>query len=221
MTAAITQMRMEMKTQIQEGIATGLAEALRRQPLLKETLSHDNSASQWQPHDLDDLYDQPMDTSSSLPSTLTQAIPSSIDMSITRQSSSNIQLSSQNNMDVVKPDTLDDLLCRFFQGDTNARFKSPEQRKMAALAVSRQHNFIGILATGGGKSLIFMLAAIREDGFYTIVLIPNKMLLRDMMRKAEEANIPCMQWTTSSGPPTDKRILFVALETATHKKFLM
>jgi superfamily II DNA helicase RecQ len=91
---------------------------------------------------------------------------------------------------------------------------------MVALSISRQHNFIGILPTGGGKSLVFMLPTLQEEGFFTIVLIPNKALLWDMLRKAKEAGISSMQWTTSSHKPTTERILFVALETATSRKFL-
>jgi len=211
MTTTMNTMQMEMKTQIQEGIATGIAEVLRRQnrPLSTSGAnSHTHPINTtWIPHNLDDLY---------LPTVVPE--PTS-QTSLSANKSSSKAACQQSHIN--GSNTLDILLHHFFPTNPNVQFKSIEQRDMTALAVSREHNFIGILATGGGKSLVFMLPTLQEEGFFTVVLIPNKMLLRDMIRKAEEAHIPCMQWTTSSENPTQEKLLFVALETATHTKFLM
>jgi superfamily II DNA helicase RecQ len=114
-----------------------------------------------------------------------------------------------------------DLLQKFFPNNPDVQFKSPGQKEMVAEAVSRTRNFIGVLPTGGGKSLVFMLPAFVEDGLWTIVLTPNKMLLRDHLRRAQEAQIPALQWTVNSPPQENIRIWFVALETTASKKFKM
>jgi superfamily II DNA helicase RecQ len=90
---------------------------------------------------------------------------------------------------------------------------------MVEMAIARQRNFVGILPTGGGKSLVFLLPSLVEERFMTVVLIPNKMLLRDMIRKARAARIECAQWTTNTLGSPKVKVLFVALETATHVKF--
>jgi hypothetical protein len=116
-------------------------------------------------------------------------------------------------------DPLRALLCEFFN-DPNAQFKSVEQRQIVELAVGRSENFIGILPTGGGKTLAFLLPALREPGLHTYVIVPNKVLLDDHLRKAGDAKISAMQWTTSTlRIPPHIRVIFLALETATAPGF--
>jgi hypothetical protein len=116
-------------------------------------------------------------------------------------------------------DHLRDLLCRFYN-NPDADFKSPEQRRMLEIAVTRSANFLGILPTGGGKSLVFLLPALQEEGFYTYVVEPNKVLLNDQLQKATKYGIQAMQWTTSTlQVPAHIRILFLALETAASPAF--
>lgn len=125
-------------------------------------------------------------------------------------------------IDVQPPSSKDHLLGLLskFYNDPDAKFKSPEQRAMVELAVSRSHNFLGILPTGGGKSLVFLLPSLQEEGFYTYVVVPNKVLLDDQLRKAGNAGIKAIQWTTSTlQVPSYVRILFLALETATSPAF--
>lgn len=113
------------------------------------------------------------------------------------------------------------ILQNFFPEKPNVKFKSEGQRQMVQEAISRRRNFVAILPTGGGKSLVFMLPAFLEDGYLTIVLVPNKMLLRDHVRNTKKANIQCMPWTVDAKPKSDIKIYFVALESAASRKFNM
>ena len=103
---------------------------------------------------------------------------------------------------------------------TQPQFKSPEQCQMCELAISWERNFVGILPTGGGKSLVFLLATLQEMDYYTFVVVPHKALLNDHVRKAKAAGIGCIQWTTSmKAVDDDVQVIFLALETITSPGF--
>jgi hypothetical protein len=112
-----------------------------------------------------------------------------------------------------------ELLRQLLPDRPDANFRSEKQRKMVELAVSRSCNFVGILPTGGGKSFVFMLPALIEVGYFTIVVISNLALLDDMKRKATNANIPNCQWRVGYPPIGDSRLVFMALETITSQQF--
>jgi hypothetical protein len=124
------------------------------------------------------------------------------------------------DLPAISTPPLQPLLQKLFPNDPNPQFKSPEQCQMCELAISRERNFVGILPTGGGKSLVFMLPALQEANYYTIVVAPHKALLNDHLRKVKAAGIKCMQWTTGTKTVDDDiRIIFLALETATSLGF--
>ncbi|KAG6842785.1 hypothetical protein H0H87_010428, partial [Tephrocybe sp. NHM501043] len=132
------------------------------------------------------------------------------------------QLSS-GNVDAIQ-------LLRQFYNQPDARFRSSQQEKLVQLALTGDQNFIGILPTGGGKSLVFLLPAYADQkaaeetmlpSRKTVVVIPNKALLIDTMRKATEMGIRTIQWQTSTSRSASSNaiLLLVALESVTHIKF--
>jgi hypothetical protein len=171
----------------------------------------------WEPHNLDDLYDN---------SNIHDTLPIILEPSSSQTPTAPMPLEPTHSANI---DSVDDvnrvdllaLLQRFFPDIPDVQFKSAGQRLMVEEAISRQRNFIGILPTGGGKSLVFMLPTLLEERFWTIVLIPNKMLLRDMLQRSKKAGIRCMQWTVNAPIQENVQIIFVALETAANKKFKM
>jgi len=111
------------------------------------------------------------------------------------------------------------LLQKFFPDKANVAFRTQEQHEMVKLSLSKERSFIGILPTGGGKSLVFLLPAFQEENLYTLVIIPNKALLNDMLRKARDAGIEACQWLANRTEVGDARLIFLALESATSPTF--
>jgi hypothetical protein len=204
-----------------------------------QPIRNPGDVSTWNPHDLDDLYaddhnaqdvlsihtnsvlDRNPDDDSvqgNISSHVNNAIGQRLEISQIGPSL-HLPLSSSMLSTPLGEDTLQGLLQGFFPDKLNVQFKSSAQKDMVKLAISREHSFVGILPTGGGKSLVFMLPTLREAGLTTIVVVPNKALLRDMMRKATEAGIDCIHWRASSKDFTNQSLMFVALETSNNPKF--
>ncbi|KAG6834775.1 hypothetical protein H0H93_007508 [Arthromyces matolae] len=123
-------------------------------------------------------------------------------------------------------------LLRSLYENPEARFRSIEQQLLVEDALQGIQNILGVLPTGGGKSLVFLLPAYADQcragnsSTYricqkTITVIPNKALLSDMLRKALELGIRVVQWqtATSKAVSDNASLLLVALESITHPKF--
>jgi superfamily II DNA helicase RecQ len=100
---------------------------------------------------------------------------------------------------------------------------------MVELAFEGKQNFVGVLPTGGGKSLVFLLPAFaatadtpsHELVQKTLVIIPNRSLLQDTMRKAMLYGVSCNQWSvdTSDRVIKDTALLLIAIESFASYKF--
>ncbi|KAG5219453.1 ATP-dependent DNA helicase [Salix suchowensis] len=117
-------------------------------------------------------------------------------------------------------------LLRALFNNQKATFKSPMQRHLVELSLARENNFIAVLPTGGGKSLIYQLAGLKDAGtnFKTVVVVPCKALLQDQLNKAIRLGIPCIKYVVNSSgllPAGYSRasLIFVALETAVTSNF--
>lgn len=109
---------------------------------------------------------------------------------------------------------LNDLLKKNFPNIPQPNFKSNEQKNIAALSVMREHNFVGILATGGGKSIAYTLPYFHEPNNITFVAVPNKFLLRNQLERTKSIGIPCCQWdATTKIDLNGMSVVFVAWET--------
>lgn len=77
--------------------------------------------------------------------------------------------------------SLDSLLKRL----TNlADFKNPEQRMCSAFSLFTSVDLLAIIPTGGGKSLVFILEALRGRGLgqKSVIIVPTKSLQRQIIR---------------------------------------
>jgi Superfamily II DNA helicase len=111
------------------------------------------------------------------------------------------------------------LLQKLFPANPYPQFRSSEQRQVVRLALERQRNFVGIIPTGGGKSLVFLLPALLEDDTITLVVVPSRALLVDMLRKTKDFGIPACRWTAKYQQIDDSRIVYIALESVTSLTF--
>ncbi|KAF9494560.1 P-loop containing nucleoside triphosphate hydrolase protein [Pleurotus eryngii] len=144
---------------------------------------------------------------------------------------SNVRPSQPSSINTLPEDLVDMegpafQLLRALFNNQKATFKSPMQRHLVELSLARENNFIAVLPTGGGKSLIYQLAGLKDAGtnFKTVVVVPCKALLQDQLNKAIRLGIPCIKYVVNSSgllPAGYSRasLIFVALETAVTSNF--
>jgi hypothetical protein len=204
---AIQGLKQNMDTIIQTSIAAGIAEVLSRQPTRHPSPTLDNAY-------MDDMY-MPMEVDPA--PALAPAIPPTM-------------VSEPMDIDSGDASRRACLYLRQFYKDLpNPRFRSKGQQQMVELAFAANQNFVGVLPTGGGKSLVFLLPAFAAtvdtppDGMVqkTLVIIPNKSLMEDMLKKAMNNGVSCAQWTvkTSDRIIKDTALILVAIESFASYKF--
>jgi hypothetical protein len=101
----------------------------------------------------------------------------------------------------------------------DADFKSTYQEELVTLTCTNYAYVVGVLPTGGGKSLVFELPPSYE-GSKTVVLCPFVSLLDDMLCRAEKLNVRAIKWNQKNQGRDQDRLLFVPLETYTSPGFL-
>lgn len=70
-----------------------------------------------------------------------------------------------------------------------------------------------VMATGGGKSLTFMLPAACDPGGTTVVVVPLIVLRQDMKRHCQQLGIRCAEWNGRK-PPDAAAVVLVTPESA-------
>ncbi|KAL8685459.1 MAG: hypothetical protein Q9218_007746, partial [Villophora microphyllina] len=93
------------------------------------------------------------------------------------------------------------------------------QEEMVGAVVRGVSRVMGIMPTGGGKSLIFMLPAFCSPGGVTVVVVPLIALRQDMTRRCRELGVRCRSWS-STHPPDDAQIVLVTPESALGEGFV-
>lgn len=106
-----------------------------------------------------------------------------------------------------------------FPNNSNVGFRSEEQRLMVEHALSGQKNFVGILPTGGGKSLVFLIPALAQPSHINLVVVPNKALMVDLLRKTKDLGIACCNWTSRNQDVGDAAVVFLAMESIVSMRF--
>src|SRR5271156_5575535 len=98
-----------------------------------------------------------------------------------------------------------------------AEFRGMQEQSMHAV-MTGQSPIVSIMATGEGKSMLFMLPAYCVNGGTTVVIIPLCSLQEDLERRCKEARIECVQWD-SRRPHETASIVLVTPESAVTKTF--
>jgi len=98
-----------------------------------------------------------------------------------------------------------------------AEFRGLQEKTIHAI-MTGQSPIVSIMATGEGKSMLFMLPAYCVSGGTTVVIIPLCSLQEDLERRCKEARIECVQWD-SRRPHETASIVLVTPESAVTKTF--
>jgi superfamily II DNA helicase RecQ len=134
-------------------------------------------------------------------------------------SDDNNQVERYENVPIV--DTALECLRALYPENPGVDFRSNEQREVVVRSLARCANFVGILPTGGGKSLAFLAPAILEP-FMTVVMVPHKSLLNELMKKAKTIKgLKVAHWTAQNRDVGNATLIFVALESIVSYAFQM
>lgn len=217
LSTVIHAMKNEIQAMVQTSVAAGIAEFMARQTPSDHLLLQQQSPTPSVTFPAKEKLQEIMDTSETPVSTpdpiAVEVLESPVHTPTSEQQSSNCL----------------EYLAKLYPQHTPAKFRSASQQRMVNMAFNAAQSFIGILPTGGGKSLIFLLPAFAEaleagltnDPSKTLVVIPNKSLLNDTLRKAHEFKIPCAQWTVQTDKETIRHcsLILLAIETVASCKF--
>ena len=99
----------------------------------------------------------------------------------------------------------------------DAEFRGKQHEAMTAI-MRGDPKVVSIMATGEGKSLLFMLPAICVPGGLTIVVVPLISLRQDMMERCRAHGITCVEWKNGR-PADDVSMVLVTPESAVGESF--
>lgn len=105
-------------------------------------------------------------------------------------------------------------------GQDTVEFRSEHQRE-SLLSVANntgQTPLVVVLPTGGGKSMLFMVPACLEDPGVTVVVVPFRALLDNLLAKARERGIDSIEWR--SGATRRATLVFVSADNVAGTGFI-
>jgi superfamily II DNA helicase RecQ len=91
-------------------------------------------------------------------------------------------------------------------------FRSVEQELAVHAVLDRQTPLVVVLPTGGGKSLLFMVAAMVETGGMTVVIVPYRALRANLAERMKASGIDCIEW--QHGETNAASLVLVSADTA-------
>ena len=101
-----------------------------------------------------------------------------------------------------------------------ARFRSPAQEKLIQTILSGAGQVIGILSTGEGKSLSFLLPPQLPGAGTTVVIVPLVALKQDLIRRCQEQDVEHHVWSkASTSEEVGCPLILVSMEQAAAKPF--
>lgn len=106
---------------------------------------------------------------------------------------------------------------RRLAGRPDAEYRSKQEECLQAI-VQRRLRVLAVMATGTGKSMLFMLPASVSPGGVTVVVAPLNALRDSLQDRCDQLGIPCAKWD-GRRPPYWARIVLVTPEGAVTKAF--
>ena len=119
--------------------------------------------------------------------------------------------------DIQQQLSLQRFLCQIY--GPNAIFKSDEQRQAVEVALANQSDLICILPCGGGKSLVYQLAA-KQETKQTIVIVPFSALAQETVDNCAKIGLHSALYSSSTEALGRSRILVVVIDQVVMGHFL-
>ncbi|CAA9965124.1 RecQ family helicase [Pyrenophora teres f. maculata] len=91
-------------------------------------------------------------------------------------------------------------------------FRSKEQERALHAVLEGQTPLVVVLPTGGGKTLLFTVPACLDPEGVTVVVVPFRALLLNLMERVLATGVTCAEWKGMETPPTP--LLFVSADVA-------
>ena len=79
-------------------------------------------------------------------------------------------------------------------GQQDVGFRSVEQEQALQAVLEGQTPLVVVLPTGGGKSLLFSVPACMDDAGVTVVVVPFRALITDLVSRLQGRGIDCIEW---------------------------
>jgi superfamily II DNA helicase RecQ len=86
-------------------------------------------------------------------------------------------------------------------GKQDVGFRSVEQEQALHAVLEKQTPLIVVLPTGGGKSLLFTLPACVEETGVTVVVVPYRALIEDLVGRIQRCGVDCIEWKYGENDP--------------------
>ncbi|KAF2741586.1 hypothetical protein M011DRAFT_371011, partial [Sporormia fimetaria CBS 119925] len=80
-------------------------------------------------------------------------------------------------------------------------FQSAEQEQAMHAVLDGQTPLVVVLPTGGGKSLLFTVPACLDSAGVTVVVVPYRALIEDLVRRIQKCGIDCIEWEHGENNP--------------------
>jgi superfamily II DNA helicase RecQ len=96
----------------------------------------------------------------------------------------------------------------------------PQQEEAIRAIVDGESPVVAVMATGAGKSLLFMLPAACSPAALTVVVVPLVSLRRDLKGRCSRLGIECAEWDVERGrQPDDASVVLATPESALTGEF--
>ncbi|KAF1956342.1 hypothetical protein CC80DRAFT_362384, partial [Byssothecium circinans] len=107
-------------------------------------------------------------------------------------------------------------------GQKEVSFRSVEQEQALHAVLDGQTPLVVVLPTGGGKSLLFSVPACLEGAGMTVVVVPYRALIEDLVGRMQKCGIDCMEWKHGESNPAAVVVVSadVAGDTTSNGNFL-
>lgn len=131
-----------------------------------------------------------------------------------------VSLINVNNPSMANEDDLQENIrhtLRELLNDPHAQEKSRAQMLAIMMVMRREQDAIITIRTGSGKSMLWMIPPLLNEGIHLIVVSPYSVLLDEQCQKAMNAGLRAASFKLSKRPPKDTQILFVQVEHVSRK----